>query len=510
MQPRMGLGTTLSLFTSAGSHFPPLSFSNALSNLWQTQVFLQFTIFDLSGEILLSTRPECGGPGNPIPYVLAKGSARPLRGVELALANMKLKERCMLQLKPEYAYLHPECKIDPPPGLRKDDPVKMDVQLYAWESAVKAHPVGADGATKLIVAEGTGWETPRPPFKVELEVSARWAAPSGGAESSVAPYFPGGGDSTAPKLSCNLGAGALPPALEAAVGSMMRGERAKVLCPVGIASGGGMIPAPPASLAEGDPRFAALRYVEFDVTLVDFSQVRDLTGDGGATKCTLRKGRGDFPADCPLEDTTLQARIRVRRAQTALNGSNGSTSGETGDRDASEPANWLVLPGADASGKVEVDTGMGSLPEPVESALRLMLRDELALVTSDWAHSYGGREGDAPAGLPSGSDLEFEVELLDFQAEVNHHELGADDKLDKADTWREQGNILFKQGKYLLARQKYHKAMKCAGQALDLETQEQFDRAKRAKVSCLLNLAACAQKQEAYGEAITWCDKAIK
>ena len=39
-------------------------------------------------------------------------------------------------------------------------------------------------------------------------------------------------------------------------------------------------------------------------------QVRDMTGDGQVVKKILRKGTGEFPIDCPLEDSTVQAHYR--------------------------------------------------------------------------------------------------------------------------------------------------------------------------------------------------------
>lgn len=37
---------------------------------------------------------------------------------------------------------------------------------------------------------------------------------------------------------------------------------------------------------------------------------------------------------------------------------------------------------------VEFDTGTGAAPDAVDTCSRLMLVDELATVTTDWAHAY--------------------------------------------------------------------------------------------------------------------------
>ena len=35
-----------------------------------------------------------------------------------------------------------------------------------------------------------------------------------------------------------------------------------------------------------------------------------MTGDGGVVKRTARKGRGEFPMDCPLEDSAVSLHYR--------------------------------------------------------------------------------------------------------------------------------------------------------------------------------------------------------
>lgn len=39
-------------------------------------------------------------------------------------------------------------------------------------------------------------------------------------------------------------------------------------------------------------------------------QVRDMTGDGGVVKRIACKGQGEFPIDCPLEDSRVQVHLR--------------------------------------------------------------------------------------------------------------------------------------------------------------------------------------------------------
>ena len=41
-----------------------------------------------------------------------------------------------------------------------------------------------------------------------------------------------------------------------------------------------------------------------------FPKVRDMTGDGGVVKRIARKGEGEFPLDCPLEDSRVRLHYR--------------------------------------------------------------------------------------------------------------------------------------------------------------------------------------------------------
>ena len=459
----------------------------ALCRTLPPQVFLHLAVLSgPSGAVLQSTRADQGGAGAPQPFVLGHGAARALRGVELALATTRLRERCVLEIRPEYAYRHPDCSEAPPEGLRRDAAACLDLQLVAWLPGHSARSVDASpGVFARTLREGEGWETPRPPFEVRLHVEARGLASD--AEQQGGPlYFSSRVDAgDGAPLTVDLGSGALPPGLEAAVCTMQRGQQAVVWCPAAAARGGAAVPSPPPAQSS---------YVEFVVSLVDFLQVRDLLGDGAAVKRTLRKGRGDFPADCPLEDAALQLHLRVKPA--------GAPAWAYDSRTASGDA-------ADEAAPLAADTGTGALPECVDAAVRLMLRGEVAGVRSSWARSYAGRD-DAPPGLPAGSPVEMEVELVDFEPEPNWADLDDEGRLARAAKWKEQGNAVFKAGRYRLARQKYLKGIRCVDQAMGLETEAHVAAAAATKVACLVNLAACAQREQEFGEVVTWCTKALR
>jgi hypothetical protein len=124
---------------------------------------------------------------------------------------------------------------------------------------------------------------------------------------------------------------------------MQREQEAVAYCPTSQLCGGNLVPDPPGS-SKATAAAAAPTYAEIKLQLVDFSQVtfseqaarsqllagtvgwshasnshplpalqvRDMTGDGSVVKRTLRKGQGEFPVDCPLEDSSV--RVHYRRA----------------------------------------------------------------------------------------------------------------------------------------------------------------------------------------------------
>ena len=156
-------------------------------------------------------------------------------------------------------------------------------------------------------------------------------------------------------------------AVDVALQAMQRQQEAVVCCPTSLLCGGQLLPEPP-DAPEGA---AHVDYAEFKLQLLDFSQVdrrpaclskqlparpparllaclpsclpaaaapfttpptnpqpapasschlcfsgyclaqvRDMTGDSQVVKRIVRKGVGEFPMDCPLEDSKVQVHYR--------------------------------------------------------------------------------------------------------------------------------------------------------------------------------------------------------
>jgi hypothetical protein len=230
--------------------------------------------------------------------------------------------------------------------------------------------------------------------------------------------------------------------------------------------------------------------VEFELRLESMIQVRDMTGDGSVVKRRIRDGRGEFPVDCPIEDSSVRVHYRVIEPES------GRTVLDTRGQDGAAPA-------------VEFQTGMAMVPEGLDMAVRLMVPGEVSTVRAAPGYAYDGR-ADRPEGLAEGSHVQWEVELLDFERQAHATHLSSDELLQRGTLLRTQGNVVFKQGMVSHAVQKWMKALKLLNQIFDVGDAEQREAVDSAKASCMINLAMAAQRQEKYSDALTWTEKALR
>eukprot|EP00198_Chlamydomonas_reinhardtii_P000593 XP_001689928.1 peptidyl-prolyl cis-trans isomerase, FKBP-type [Chlamydomonas reinhardtii] len=229
-------------------------------------VYIQYSIRDLEDDLLYSTRSEEGGSGQAYAFLLERGVRVP-RGWEIAIQGMSKGARSVLQVKPGYGFAHPDCAMQPPV---RDLPTDQGVHQYGAGEAL----------IKRALREGTAWESPRPPFEVTLHLTASCPAYDG-LQLTGQRLFSSRGEGRQP-LNLQLGRGLLPPGVEEALSFMSKGELAAFV-------------------------------VELEVELISMVQVRDMTGTGEVTKKRLREGTGDFPIDCPLNDTTVSRVVAAPR-----------------------------------------------------------------------------------------------------------------------------------------------------------------------------------------------------
>lgn len=444
---------------------------------------------DREGSHLFSS----GKAGNdmkvqPCLFVLGTGSLRPLRGIEIGLYSMKKKEKAIFVLKPEIGFLHEDVNSVPMAekllqnGASKNFTLRAEVELLGWKSddiSLLKLENSEEDLVKQIVGDGQGWETPREPFHVSIELEAFEVDVF--ADSCL-------GNKLFPIVNakeiiyCDLGSDTLPDCVQVGVASMRQGEECILFCKEDHAASGILMD----SLSSRSDRYIAIR-----IKLMEFFQVRDLMGDGKSTKRITKKGNGEFPIDCPLDDTKVRLKARIRRRDNTDQGSK-----------------WLpLLDSADNDGFIEIETGMAAVPDLVDAAVRLMLPGEISLIHTKFEEMTKQFPLDHLREKLNSQDVEIEIELLGFDEVNNLEVMDPHKKFLKATQFKDQGNILYKANKTQYARIKYNKAMSFIGKGHEFIGTE--DDPSSIKVACMLNLAACAQKEKKYGEAIEWCNKVI-
>ncbi|MEW5297478.1 MAG: hypothetical protein WDW36_000684 [Sanguina aurantia] len=298
-------------------------------------VHIHYSVISEEDDTLYSTRSEEGGPGHAFAVTLEKGCRGP-RGWEVALKGMHKGGRVLIKVLPGYGYSHPLCKLLPPhPSILPGSALSFDLELVSWCPASEVRLLGADDGTGLmrrVLVEGTGFESPRPPFEVTFTCEMRSPSYDGISLSGLR-YFQA--DHTRP-MTLQLGLGLIPEGLEECLGHMAKGERSVFIVPTSLmrhpkppardddegggsdsggeegreaAAGGDVCDLPPMMVPPAPEKGTQ---VEVEVHLISLVQVRDMMGTGEIMKRRLREGNGDFPVDCPLHDTSVKIHYRVR------------------------------------------------------------------------------------------------------------------------------------------------------------------------------------------------------
>mmetsp|Transcript_35564 Transcript_35564/g.49374 ORF Transcript_35564/g.49374 Transcript_35564/m.49374 type:complete len:588 (-) Transcript_35564:403-2166(-) len=430
------------------------------------------------GKVLSSTRTEEDGTGVPHKFMLGK-HCQELYGLELGVRQMQRGEKSVLKIKPDYAYLHPkglERKLSPPEGVSEESTLLLTVDVLDFYN-VKVVDYDSALVIKGICTEGEGWETPREPFEVEAVIEG-WKICGDGDEQFFPPTM----------LKYSVGDGQIPLGLEMGINAMCKGELAWIRCH------GKFTTASETSTVKNVPTHAP-DGILYKVHLIHFMQVRDLFGDGLVFKRRVQEGEGEFPSSCPINDCTVRAHY------SALTLPDRRTVYDSRADSSEEVA---------ASGVLEFPIGQGIMPDVLETTLRLMCPKEVSIVHTTAKVFYAKHRDLLPASVPEDQKMEYEVHLLGFDKAPNWYNITYEEAFKDSESQKKQGNSLFKQGNYRLAKAKYHKTA-CQIDGLRGLQPDQYDAIEKIKVSCHLNYAQCCLKQEEYFEAIQrLSDKLLK
>ncbi|XP_014520334.1 70 kDa peptidyl-prolyl isomerase-like [Vigna radiata var. radiata] len=146
----------------------------------------------------------------------------------------------------------------------------------------------------------------------------------------------------------------------------------------------------------------------------------------------------------------------------------------------------------------------------LEKAVKNMKKGEIALliIQPDYAFGSSGSPQEY-AIVPPNSTVYYEVELLSFVKEKESWDLNTPEKIEAAGKKKEEGNALFKVGKYERASKRYEKAMKFIEYDSSFSDEEK-QQSKALKITCNLNNAACKLKLKEYKQAEKLCTKALE
>uniref|UniRef100_A0A6N2MN14 peptidylprolyl isomerase n=1 Tax=Salix viminalis TaxID=40686 RepID=A0A6N2MN14_SALVM len=424
------------------------------------QVMYHCTVRTLAGVVVESTRSEYGGKGTAIRQVL--GKSKMLLGLLEGLPTMLKGEVAMFKMKPQMHYSEVDCPVSPPSSFPEDDELHFEIEMIDFSKVVSDDL----GVIKKVIDDGQGWESPREPYEVKAWISAKTGddkvilSPKQGE-----PYF------------FTIGKSEVPKGLEMGIGTMTREEKALI-----YVTNQYLTESPLMSVVEG------FEEVQFEVELIHFTQVRDMLGDGRLIKRRLRDGKGEFPMDCPLQDSLLH----VHYKGMLLN----------------EEKTVFIDTRIDNDGQpLEFSSGEGLVPEGFEMCVRLMLPGEVALVTCppDYAYDKFTR----PTNVPEGAHIEWEIELLGFEMPKDWTGLDFQSVMDEAEKIRTTGNRLFKEGKFELAKAKYEKVLREFNH-VNPQDDEEGKVFLNTRNLLNLNVAACYLKLGECRKSIETCNKVLE
>ncbi|CAI9303094.1 unnamed protein product [Lactuca saligna] len=411
----------------------------------------------VDGTTFISTREK----GEPFSFKIGQGQI--CSGFDEAVLTMKKGEIALFTLPPQLGF-----GVSGTNGVPPNSIIQFEVELLSWITVLDVCKDG--GILKRVVKKGE--ETGQPGDLDEVKVKYVVKLPDGVIVS----------ESPKEGVEFYLKDGHLCSALPKAIKTMTREEKADLIVQPQYAFGeegvtitslpNGFSPIPPNSM------------LHVALELVSFKSVVDITNDSKVIKKIVKEGEG---ALTPNEG----ASVLIRYTAKLEDGTVFEKKGFDGDT----PLNFIT----------DEEQVIGGLDRGVAT----MKKGEQAILSINHEYGYGSQEVNSDlAVIPPFSNLVYEVEMIEFEKEKGPWEMDVHERIEAAGRKKEEGNILYKSGKYQRAAKKYDKAVDYVseeGQFGDYDEKV----VKSLRVSCWSNAAACSLKLNDHKNAIILCSKVL-
>ncbi|KAE8022907.1 hypothetical protein FH972_008668 [Carpinus fangiana] len=415
---------------------------------------------------LLDGTPFDSSRDRGIPFKFKLGQGQVIKGWDEGIKTMKKGEKAIFTIPSELAY----GESGSPPTIPPNATLQFDVELLSWTSVRDICKDG--GIFKKILAEGEKWEYPKNLVEVFVKYEARLEdgtliSKSDGVEFTVEDgYF------------C--------PALEKAVKTMKKGEKVlltvKPQCELRSCLLIRLHMGRPASGDEAAVPPNATLHITLE--LISWKAVSDITKDKKILKKTLKEGEG---YERPNDGAVVQVKLIGKLHDGAIFTKKGHDE---------EPFEF----------KIDEEQVIDGL----DRALKNMKKGEVALVTIQPEYAFGPSETQQELAIvPANSTVHYEVELLSFVKEKESWEMSTQEKIEAAGEKKEEGNALFKAGRYERASKRYETAVRFIERDSSFSDEEK-QQAMVLKTTCNLNNAACKLKLKDYKQAEKLCTKVLK
>lgn len=425
---------------------------------WQTPFSGDEVEVHYTGTLLDGTRFDSSlDRGTPFRFKLGQGQV--IKGWEQGIASMKKGEKAIFTIPPELGY----GESGSPPLIPPNATLQFEVEMLSWATVRDVCKDG--GLLKKTVRDGERWAYPKDADEVLVTYEARLEDGTVVSRSSEGVEF-------------YVKDGYLCPALSTAVKTMRKGEKAILTVKPQYAFGergfkvDNKVTVPPNST------------LTVDVELVSWKNVVDITDDKKVVKKILKEGEG---YERPNEGAFLKVKYTGKLENRTVFERKGSDE---------EPFEFI------ASEEQVIDG--------LDRAVMTMKKGEIAIVTIFPEYGYKDTQTQRDlAVVPPDSTLIYEIELISFIKEKESWDMDTAEKIEAAGKKKEDGNALFKAGKYLRASKKYDKAAKYI-EYDNAFSEDQKQQTKALKVTCNLNNAACNLKLKEYREAAKLCSKVLE